>query len=304
MHKFYFNECLPNGISQPVFTECLATTLEEFKDLLEKDIDIESAVITHQLPSESTYSFNNANYSLLDVIDGLPSDEIRNFAYAVFNRYPLGAYFDDTDEVLILQDWFLTVSGVDLNALNLAIVAAGEGVAFSLPLAVDLKRSPLAISERTSDQTRDVWNLFGEATNTTYLVNIITDINAARLGLFAQLKVLLGDCVLSAQFTTEFGYLTIAEQRSILTYFNKAIDRNLKTRFYPDTKIVKDVTPESHKCRVYELRIYLPTAIRVYFNEGGGKVYLSSIGYKNRQQQSSEIASAHNTLYKMTLTNK
>ena len=272
--------------------------------MLDEEIDIEQAVITHQLPSACVYNFGNSTFTLLDAIDGLPSDELRNFAFAVFTRYPIGAHFDDTDEALILQDWFFTVSGTDLNALNLAIVAANEGLAFSLPLAKELSTTPLTIYERASSGTRSVRNLFGHAANTTAIIANLKAINIVKKGLLDQLQALLGECTLSAQFKDEFAGLTTAEQTSVLTYFTRAAGRNLKTRFYPDTKIVKDVTPDKYKCSVYELRIYLPSAIRVYFNEGEDRVCLSSIGYKNRQKQSAEIVAAHKTLHKMILTKK
>jgi len=74
--------------------------------------------------------------------------------------------------------------------------------------------------------------------------------------------------------------------------------------FYPDTHIIKDVTPEKSRCNVYELRVYTPTALRVYFNESHGKVYMASIEKKSNPNQTKDIQKAHNLLNKLILTNK
>jgi putative component of toxin-antitoxin plasmid stabilization module len=304
MHRFYFNECLPEGISQPIFIDRLSSTLHHFNNLLEQNIDIEPAIVTHQLPSACTYDYEGNEYSLLNVIEQLHNDELRKFAFFVFNRYPIGSYFDDTDESLIAEDWIITVDGEELNAINLAIVGLNEGIAFSVPLARELENNPLSIRDIISERTKNVWNLFGEQNNTNKLAKILIGINVAKLATLDQLKALLVDSVLSMQFERDFSFLTSAEQQSVIDDFQHAIDRQLITRFYPDLRNVKDVTPQKNKCSVYELRVYRPSAIRIYFNESGAKVYLASIGYKNQQNQDAEILAAHNTLYKMIITNK
>ena len=55
--------------------------------------------------------------------------------------------------------------------------------------------------------------------------------------------------------------------------FVKAKNRGFKSPFYPDTKIIKDVTPAKFKCRIMELRVYTPIALRVYFCEKKDSVF-------------------------------
>ena len=64
--------------------------------------------------------------------------------------------------------------------------------------------------------------------------------------------------------------------------------RNLTTYFLTQyTKIINDVTPDNNtkKARVYELRVYQPKAIRVYFFEYEGIVYLAKLEYKSSYKE-------------------
>jgi putative component of toxin-antitoxin plasmid stabilization module len=113
----------------------------------------------------------------------------------------------------------------------------------------------------------------------------------------------LGNAILSTAFQRDFLKLRTVEHQSIINEFQKAKNRKLASAFFPDTKIIKDVTPEhGAKCNVYELRIYSPTAIRIYFCETDGKVFVTKIGYKADPDQNSDIKQSHSNLYKLILT--
>ncbi|MES2837018.1 MAG: hypothetical protein V4667_05810 [Bacteroidota bacterium] len=116
---------------------------------------------------------------------------------------------------------------------------------------------------------------------------------------YEKLKVTLEKAFISSEFEKEFNTLTPQEQVSIIEDFEKAKARNLKTKYYPDTKIVKDVTPNKYECSVYELRVYLPTALRVYFTEHNNNVYVGKIGYKNENDQTADIKKAHDIINKL-----
>jgi putative component of toxin-antitoxin plasmid stabilization module len=117
------------------------------------------------------------------------------------------------------------------------------------------------------------------------------------LSIFDKLKTVLGSPKLSTRFEKEFSDLSKDSQASILEDFQKAIDRNLRSPLYPDTKIVKDVSPAGQGCKVYELRTYRPL-LRVYFNEQNGVAYLALIGDKS--EQSADIKEACKILKSMT----
>jgi putative component of toxin-antitoxin plasmid stabilization module len=112
---------------------------------------------------------------------------------------------------------------------------------------------------------------------------------------FEQLTAFLGNSVSTKNFERSYYSLSSEAQKSIEEEFEKAANRNLATRFYPDTKIVKDVSV-SKKCTVYELRVYQPVALRVYFNEIGKTVYLASIEQKSNPDQNEDIKKAEKLL--------
>lgn len=116
---------------------------------------------------------------------------------------------------------------------------------------------------------------------------------------FEKLKIELVDCSFSNSFENEFNRLKKDVQISIVEEFNKARIRGKFTPYYPDTKIIKDVSPTDAKCSVMELRVYTPVALRVYFCEKGGVVYLASIEQKSNPNQNLDINSAHKILKTM-----
>jgi len=112
---------------------------------------------------------------------------------------------------------------------------------------------------------------------------------------FEQLASFIGKSVITKNYEKSYYSLSSEAQISIKEEFEKAQNRNLATRFFPDTKIVKDVSV-SKKCTVYELRVYQPVALRVYFNEIGDTVYLVSIEQKSNPDQNEDIKKAEKLL--------
>jgi hypothetical protein len=119
-----------------------------------------------------------------------------------------------------------------------------------------------------------------------------------------QLQNILGTYLISSKAEKAFLELTDEEQQSIIVLFGRAKSRNAITPFAPDQIIIKDVTPSDKKCKVkvYELRVFSPTAMRVYFNETNHKVFVGSIEFKSNPNQSEDIQNACLTLNKMILT--
>ncbi|WP_276345608.1 hypothetical protein [Daejeonella sp. JGW-45] len=112
---------------------------------------------------------------------------------------------------------------------------------------------------------------------------------------FEKLILFIGEAITTKNFEKTYQSLAKDVQNSIYEEFNKAANRHLATRFYPDTKIIKDVSI-SNKCTVLELRVYHPVALRVYFNEINGLVYLASIEQKSNPNQNEDIQKAEKLL--------
>lgn len=111
-----------------------------------------------------------------------------------------------------------------------------------------------------------------------------------------KLKLVIQNYNSNPSFEKDFNNLSNNIQESIIEQFDKAKGRGFVTPFFPDTKIIKDVSPNNYKCKVLELRVYSPTALRVYFNESNGEVYIASIEQKNNPNQNDDINAAHRIL--------
>jgi hypothetical protein len=107
--------------------------------------------------------------------------------------------------------------------------------------------------------------------------------------LLERLDIVIGDNDKSTSFTKEFLGLSEACQLSIIELFERARDRNSTTPFYPDTKIIKDVSQQKFTFHVRELRVYTPVALRVYFHEAEDIVYIGGVSFKSSKNQSQDI---------------
>ncbi len=306
MHKFYFNDCLPICSNQHEFINCLEKTLREFKKLTDEGINIEKAIITEKLPS--TMLLGN-HYSLGDSINKISDNTLKRLAFYYFQKYPIDAYFSlegDVIDRLLTLNYGINIDKSSLIALNLAMVHQNNGFIFTTALHDDLKQHLLCLKPnltlKVEEPNLEIHNLFGEEENTRIIREKIVSLNNLNLSNIENLKQVLGDFIFSSKFERDFLGLNDAEQTSIIDDFEKAKKRKLLSPFYPDTKIIKDVTPDKPKCNVYELRVYTPTVLRVYFNEYKDKVYVASIGFKGSTKQSEDIKNAHTALNKMILT--
>lgn len=246
------------------------------------------------------------NFTLLHIIESLATRELKSVAYSYFSKYPVENFFH-IDEVqiddLLKNEYIISIDGEDVDATNLAIVQLNEGYIFTAALHQDVEKDLLQIHSHTACSL-SISNLYGVNSNTSYIEQIILQNNAAKETIMVQIEKALKKSVMSSAFERDFKRLTLVEQQSILNAFYAAIARNLSSPLYPDTKHISDVSPQHSKCVVYELRIYTPTAIRVYFNESAECVYLASIQKKSNPDQNQDIKKAHNKLRKMIVTNK
>jgi hypothetical protein len=313
MDKFYFNECLPEIYDINEFKTCFCNTLISFSEISNKHLSIEKAIITEKIPSKIRIGGFG---SLYDVIESIANKDMRNLAFSYFTKYPISKHFQIDDEIannLLERNYIIKFDETEVDAMNLAIVGINQGYLFTPAIHDKLKEDELIALTEMEDHKICVSNLYGDVsdpdlsiiqqTNNQYIQRAIVKAQLVTQSLFNQLLSLLGNCIYSPGFEREFYKLRTVEQKSIFDEFQKAMRRALVTPLYPDTKIVKDVTPDQTKlCSIYELRVYTPTAIRVYFHETTEKVYLTKIGYKASPDQSSEIRNAQFSLNKMILT--
>jgi len=311
MHKFYFNECLPNCEYQTLL-DGFILVLKSFNELIRQKLDIDNAIITEKPPA---IIILNDYDSLHSLIEGIPDNEreLRQFAFSLFRKYPIHSHFDVNElQEEALLEYYIVIGGENFSAINLGIVQQNEGFLFSLPIHNDLKQQPLKFYDNNK-QTICINNFYGDTNNIKEIKEIIISINNRGLSILDELKVTLteklndisGHFYTSESFDKEFKKLTNAQQESILNLFKRVAERpNQPTLFSPDNINIKDVTPANKSVyKVYELRVYTPTALRVYFNESNGNVYLASIGFKSAADQNKDINNAYSKLLTLIKTN-
>ncbi len=302
MHKFYFNECLPIHENRHDFIAHFSEVLRAFVELKNENLAIENAIITEKLPSKILLS--NVG-SLAEIIENIEDRNLKRIAFSLFNKYPIEAHFSsnpETEAALLANNFSITIGEKTFDALNLAIVAQNEGFLFSIPLHDDLKNHQLCLVSLQENRQVFVDNFYGENDNIDAIRQKITTLNARNSSTFDQLKQIFRSCYYKDSFEKLFYSLSLLEQQSIIDEFEKAKNRQLLSPFYPDTKIIKDVSPKNGKCKVYELRVYSPTALRVYFHEGEKSVHLASIQKKSNPDQNADIKKAHDIIYKSLAT--
>jgi hypothetical protein len=97
----------------------------------------------------------------------------------------------------------------------------------------------------------------------------------------------------TTKFQKAFNGLSDGVQGSILSKLDDAIAQNCIKQ--PDGNIVKEVSV-SDKCKVLELRVYNPVALRVYFNMENEIVNFASIEQKSNPNQNEDIKNAEKLL--------
>jgi hypothetical protein len=303
MHKFFFNnETLPPYENINEFIRLFSVTLKEYETLATNEqLNVFKGIITEKLPSETTFGY----FSLSEVIEGLDNKDLRELAYAYFTKYPIDNHFKiDREERFLEQNYTFVIHGKTYETLYLAYVSDYNGIVFTVPIHNLLKQNILTL-KANDDTFIQVNNLYGNEQNTQFIMHHITTLNKAQLSLFDRLLAELENSVYPSSFEKSFLDLHTSEQESIVELFIRAKKRGLKTPFAPDTKIIKDVTPSRTKCdSIYELRVYSPTALRVYFQETSEKIYLATIEKKSNPNQSRDIKKADNTLFKLIQTSR
>lgn len=308
MHNFYFNECLTENFTEEQFIELLSTTLSEFKTLtLKEELNVDQHIIT----AKSTYEmiFNGVNIG--QALTSIKDKTLKIFALSSFTRSPIEKYLSVDEDFLLDADYKYNGK----NALNLAIAALNSNLLFTVAVCDALKQDTLQLTTHLENKNLNINNLYGDTKNTDVIIHVIEQINLDSLSIYERLKSIIGSCDIHTKFERVFLDESPEVQQSIFHTFEKARNRNLATPFSPDGNIIKDVTPEckqgspSKKSKVYELRVYSPTALRIYFYEYNDNVFIAKIGYKSdykeeNEAQNKDIKLAHNLLETMVLTKR
>lgn len=299
MYQFCFNDCIPKKFDKYTLAVSLRNTLIEYKEVKKKyPEDIDGIITSHPL---SEFNLNEDGFSLSDCIASMDK-ELRIFAYSIFRKYPIQNYFDTINEDNLLKETYtITIAGSSFTAINLVIVSENNGILFTLGLHEDLKKNVLTVSLNTN-KIIHINNLFGAKSNTYFIQNLIESSIKNKLGNFEKLLSLLETSSYSSRFYAGFQNIPINVQISILEHVQKAISRRGSSKLFADGSLIKDVTPEKFNYRVFELRIFTPVPLRIYFYEATTKTYLALIEKKPpHKKQDNHINAATSIIEQLIL---
>lgn len=291
MFVFCFNDCIPQNHSDAVADRCLNNSLREYHKLKQKFPEEIDGIVTSHTPSSvrvSQYS------SLHDCMSRIGDHELKRFAFSVFLRFPIEPYYIiDNETELIENNFCISVGGTNYDAIYPFVVFRNQGVLFSLGVHNDICQNQIPIFSNTAN-VADVYNLFGHCDNTEYILEIIRLSIYNRTDNLGKLLMLIGNNKVSERFQKYFRDYPINVQQAVIDHFAEAIKRNLYTRFYPDDKLIKDVTPDREPdIKVFELRIFEPVGCRIYFYETPDCVYLGSIERKPSKSGKTLVQNSH-----------
>lgn len=295
MFHFSFNDCFPKTESDDFVVNCLKDSISEFKKVKSKFGCLVDGILTDREPKKVKL---NDNLNLADSIKYLDRDN-RTIALANFNKYPIEDYFDFIDyEEILLKNYFIEVDKVNYDSLNAKISKLNNGILFSLAIHADLKQNVIIIHEENSVEKTNVLNHFGEVKNSEFIIQSINEEIINSKDGFEKFKSLFENPIYLSSFQQDFEKLTRACQDAIIREFIEAKKRNLPTNFSADGTLIKDVTNVKEKeINIFELRIFSPVAIRVYFYETEQKIYFGGVKKKPaRKVQNSDIEASKATI--------
>lgn len=301
MYNFCFNDCIPNDSNNGIFVSTLTNSLREYDAIKKAFPEIVTGIHSHK--SIDKIILNNNNFSLENCIS-LMERSYRIIALRDFGKFPLEATMKTEDEDYLLNtSFFIKVGEESLNALNPKIASENNGLLFTLAIHSDLKQNILVINEDPGRKEVLINNLYGEKTNTDFVIDLIKEDEAIKAGNFEVFLHNLGDNIYSEKFKKQFDNSSLEIQLAVIELFKNAKKRDGVTSFFPDGSLIKDVTPDNEKeIKVYELRMFNPVAFRIYFFESETKIYLASMEKKPpKKVQNTHILNAKSTIKQLYL---
>lgn len=207
----------------------------------------------------------------LNAIDKIRTDQFNKSPNAIYSSNYANLYQQYSQENQLLATFIEQLSTCDQTISSEEEANSYCGSDINGFLGIDFSTSSIPIQKSVTNQgSYNEWS-FIHSTSLQRLDSIV------------------GKNTKSENFAKEFLQLSQSCQDSIIELFQRAKGRSLVTPFYPDTKIVSDVSQDKFSFHVRELRVYTPVALRVYFHEAENMVYLGGISFKSSPNQSQDI---------------
>ena len=297
MSFFCFNDCFPKTFSSDLIVKKLTANIREY-DKIKTRYNQCVGIITDRKPESIKL---NASLTLIEAIDLLKRDE-RIIAYANFNKYPIDFFCETEDISLLERSFFVKIGEEKFDSLNLYITFQNSGILFTLGLNDELSKNVLNILE--AENKYEILNQFGEDKNTNFILLKLAQIEIESKKGFEKFISLFENPIYNKNLRKDFESLPLDAQLVIIRELKEASDRNLETKFMSNGQTIKDVTPKSeNQIKLFELRIFNPIALRLYFYETGAIVYLAKITRKPaKKTQNNDIDASIDNIKELIAT--
>jgi len=300
MIQFCYNDAITPINNKVKFSSLLADSILQYLQIKRKYPEQCMGIVTENNISQISVFKNEL--SLFDCISSLDK-QIRAIGFRLFTKYPFEEVLLKINEKDLVQNQYSTiVNGIAYDAFNHKIVYDNSGILFTVPTHNDLEKDRIVFSENKTTEFENP-NLFGRNGNTANILTHITKILQERLNGFDKFKVLFNKLHYKAKSKKEFESFPISVQESVITHLEKAKARMGNTDYFADGGLIKDVTPtKENEISIYELRLFDPLALRIYFYEKGENVYLGKISRKGaKKEQTNDILSSSSTIKELML---
>lgn len=301
MTIFYFNNCHPKCDEKEKLSDALKDTLSEYKILKTKYPEEIDGIVSHEINKVSFGSLG-----LTDILEMLGEKEQRNYAYSIFNKYPMEAFFNIERAFENPREYNIQLEGKAYDAFYLKIAHDNKSVLFSLGISNDLRKNQVFISNSDSESL-SLDNLYGKRVNTEYIDSIIeNEINSKKDNLDL-LKTLTANPITSTKFEKTFNKASSIVQLELINGFKKIIDLKKKEENIPE-QILKHNTEDESLTLSY-LKIRDPEPMRLYFSIVEDQYYIASLEKKplkkgKSNEQSTHIKNARSMVKRMKILNK
>ncbi len=294
MEKFYFNnECLSGVFTKNEFDISFKKTLEQFKEVVEKP-NVAKGIVTEKLPSLLKLT---DSYTLLDAIDNIQDKALKRLAFYYFRRYPIDEDVDIDDESLFEKNYSIKLGDDTVETFYLPYISIAKGYLFTLQIHDDLKAHQLELIENNDSADKLlINNLYGEVDNTKIVTSIIEEVGTVKLSTLEKVKSIIEEVKSLKSFDRDFFKLSVIEQESVLTLLETVKKENYLFPIKPDNDKIKEVTLDKTTIEIYELRIFNPKALRVYFSFNGKVLLFGLLGSKSSGNQGNDIKTAEQRL--------
>ncbi|QPH37864.1 hypothetical protein [Pedobacter endophyticus] len=285
MTIFYLNNCYSKCDERETLSSALKDTLLEYKTLKTKYPEEVDGIVSHEI---ANLSFGKIYLS--EIFEMLAEKEQRNYAYSIFNKYPIETFFNIEKALEDTAEYKIKLDEESHDAFYLKIAYDNKSLLFSLGISPDFRKNQLLISD-SSGTSLSLNNLFGEEPNTDYIEGIIlNEINSKKDNLDL-LKALAQNPIVSSKFDKAFNKASSAVQVELINGFKKVLELQEKDENIPE-QILKHNTEDENLTLSY-LKIRDPEAMRLYFSIVDGQYYLASLEKKPTKKGKSNEQSTH-----------